>query len=90
MLMAGTLGRVQAAVDVHNRFALARELPRLLVRQAVRVREPLSNLSIVVELVQIIRRRDHRIHVRAALRRLAGLEQPDGLARRRQLLEVRD
>ena len=47
---AGDFGRVQAAVDVHERLAFVRELLRLGVGQTLRVGEPPRDLAIAIDL----------------------------------------
>ena len=60
VLRAGDFGRVQAAVDVDERLALAREPARLGVGQSLRMRQPPRDLPVVIDLREILRRRHQR------------------------------
>ena len=90
MLGAGDFRRVQAAVDVHERLALARELARRRVGEPGGMRQALRNLAISLDLLEILRARDEREVHRAALARLAGLDEPDVLTRGGELAEIFD
>ena len=49
VLGVGHLGGVQPAVDVDERLPFLRELPRLIVGQALRMREPLGDLAVPLD-----------------------------------------
>ena len=82
--------RVQAAVDVHERLALTRELTRRRVGEPGGMRQALRNLAIALDLLEILRARNEREVHRPALARLAGLDEADVLARGRELAEIFD
>ena len=71
VLRPGDFGRVQAAVDVDERLAFARERLRLGVGQPLRMRETLPDLAVPIDLRQVLRRRHQREVHRPPLRRLA-------------------
>ena len=90
MLRAGDFGRVQAAVDVDERLALARQRPRLRFGQALRVRQPPRDLAVAIDLLEVLRRRDQREVIGAPLRRRAGFDQRQPIAGGIELLEIVD
>src|SRR6185295_4904427 len=81
---------MQSAVDVDERFAVARELARLALAQSLRMREAARDLAIAIDLREVVGTRDQREVDRPALARLAGFDQLDGLRRRRHFLEIVD
>jgi len=58
VLVAGHLGRVQATVHVSDGLALDGKLPRFRVGQALGMGKPHGDLSIVIEIGQVLGRRD--------------------------------
>ena len=66
VLAAGDLGRVQPAVDVHERPALERQPVRLGVGQPLRMREPLGDRPVFLDVGQVLGARHQREVVRAA------------------------
>ena len=90
VLRAGDFGRMQTAVDVDNRLAFAGELTRRRVGQPRRMRQPLCNLPIALDLIEVLRVRDEREVHRAPLARLAAFDEADVLARGRELPEIVD
>jgi outer membrane protein TolC len=81
---------MQAAVDVHERLAFARQPAGLGLAQALRVRQAAGDFTIPIDPGQVVRAR-HQCEVhRSALRRLAGLDDSDVPGRRRELLEIVD
>src|SRR6266850_844179 len=81
---------MQSAVDVDERFAVAGELTRVAVAQSLRMRESPGNLTVAIDLRQVVRTRDEREVLCPALTRLAGLEHLHVLRRRRDFLEIVD
>src|SRR6267378_7981091 len=81
---------MQSAVDVDERFAVAGELTRVAVAQSLRMRESPGNLTVAIDLRQVVRTRDEREILCPALTRLAGLEHLHVLRRRRDFLEIVD
>ena len=71
LLRAEHFGGVQAAVDPHDRLAVARELTRLFVGQALGQREPLRDVLVLLQVLVVLRRRDDRHQLIAALGGLA-------------------
>ena len=55
MLGAGDLGRMQSAVDVDDRLPFAGELARRRVGQTRRVRQPLCDLPVALDLIEVLR-----------------------------------
>ncbi len=88
LLRAKHLGRVQAPVDPDDRFAVPRELPRLVVGDAVGERELAVRLLDERQLPVILRRRDDRRHLAAAFLGLPDLDDLHALGLRIHLLEI--
>ena len=90
MLRAGDLRRVQAAADVDERLAVAREFGRGGVGEAGGVRDLLRDLGERVEPREVLWRRDDGERPRVARRRLADVNEFYPVALLRELLEVAD
>ena len=88
MLRVGDLGRMQPAIDMNDGFLIVRQLARLGFADAAREGQSARDLLIVVELRQVLGRRNERDIPVAALRRFADLHQLDPLARCGELLEI--
>ncbi len=71
LLRAEHLGGVQAAVDPDHRLAFLRQRPRLVVGQALGLRQPPRDLAVTVELLEVLGRGDDRHQLVAALGGLA-------------------
>ena len=84
LLRAEHFGGVQAAVDPHHRLAVASELPRLFVGEALGEREPLGDVLVLLQVLVVLRRGDDRHQLIAALGGLAdALQRSCGRNRRR-------
>ena len=90
VLAARNLGRVQPAVDVDERFSLLGQTMRVGIRQAVRMREPLRDLAILLDVGQVLRARHEGEVPRMPVRRPSRLDQREPIACRVELPEVVD
>ena len=71
LLRAEHFGGVQAAVDPHHRLAVARELPRLVVGEALGQREAAGDVLVLLQVLVVLRRGDDRHQLVAAFGGLA-------------------
>lgn len=88
LLRAEHFGRMQTAVDPHDRFAFLRQRARLRVGEALGVRELFGDLFVSRELLLILGRGHNRHVLRAALGGLADVLQHHPVRFLRQLLPV--
>ena len=79
---------MQSAVDPDHGLALAGQGVRLRIRQALGQRQPAGNVALVIEVLQVLRRRDDRHPDVAALDALAEADQLHPIALGGQLLPV--
>ena len=85
MLGTRDLGRVKTAVDMDERLSLAGELARRRVGQPGRMRQPLRDLPVTLDLLEVLGARDEREVHRAALTRRARFDEPHVFGRGREL-----
>ncbi len=88
LLRADRLGGMQSAIDPDDGFAFARQRVRLIVGQSLGMRKPRRNFLIVIELLQVLwRRNDHHVLPPAFFGR-PDIDQPAAVAFRRDLVPV--
>src|SRR5882672_12223782 len=81
---------MQSAVDVDECFAVTRELTRVALAESLGMRESPGDLTVAIDLRQVVRTRDEREILGPALTRLAGFDHFHGLLCRRHFLEIVD
>ncbi len=88
LLRSGDFRRMQAPVDVHDRFAFARQCVSRRVVEAAAAGQPLRDLLVAIQCGQVLRRGNNRDFPVQPARGLPYRDQLDAIARRSQTPEI--